>query len=406
VSRFTRPDGPNRARIAFALSTWNPYQSHLFTATLELSEAVRPDPAFQPAFEPDHPPPTRPDGVSMLVSTFGPGNFELAAPDVRGGMRLRSRENTRPGLPWDGVARIGLGPYREDDPVHYGAACMIQSDLPDRPGDPKWVGRLFIAARCGDRVVYLWREPAPPWEWHGPYPVIAVEPDDRRVPFADAAGSVTLIRSHHGAKKRNWELVTPAAHGGGLLHFWRDNSTDFPLHDDWRLAPRFLQSLGPVDAVTMIESHLTDASFALEVVARAGSRLWFAWRNAALQWAGPFPLVVDGQPVTDAAGVPSLIQSRYGARKRNFELVTPRAQGGLLHFWRDNDSDNAANWHWRHAGSVLDPATHYLSVSLLQGDFGPAPGNLELVARREDGVVMHFWREAATLRWQGPNRVL
>lgn len=406
VSRFTRADGPGRARIAFTLSTWNPYQVHLFTATLEMSDAPVAEPALQPAFAADHPMPTQADGVSMLVSTFGPGNFELAAPGASGGMLLRSRDNTRPGLPWDGVARIGLGPYAEIDPVHYGAVSMIQSELPNVPGAHDWLGRLFLAARCGDRVVYLWRETAPPWKWHGPYPVIAVEPDDRRFAFAGAAGNVALIRSHHGGKQRNWELVAPAAQGGGVLHFWRDNTATFPLHDDWRLAPRFLQALRTVDAVTMIESQLAEGVFALEVVARAGAQLWFAARNADLQWAGPFPLEVDGHPVFEASGMPSLIQSRYGAKRRNFELVTPRASGGLLHLWRNNDSDNAGERRWGRAAPVLDPTRRYRSVSLLQGAFGHDPGNLELVARADDGRVMHFWREAATLQWQGPHHVL
>jgi hypothetical protein len=407
VSRFIRSDGPGRARIAFTLSTWNPYQAHLFTATLELSDATPPaGPALQPPFVADHPTPTQADGVSMLVSTFGPGNFELAAPDISGGMLLRSRENTLPGLPWDGVARIGLGPYGEADPVHYGAVSMIQSDLPNRPGDIDWVGRLHLAARCGDRVVYLWREAESPWKWHGPFPVIAVEPDDRRFAFSDSAGNVTLIRSHNGARQRNWELVAPAAHGGGVLHFWRDNTAEFPLHDDWRLAPRFLQPLGMVDAVTMIESELAKGVFALEVVARAGGQLWFAWRNPALQWAGPFALVADGHTVLEASGMPSLIQSRYGTKGRNFELVTPCAGGGLLHLWRNNDSDDPAQWRWGRAAPLLDITRHYRSASLLQGSFGADPGNLELVARTGDGRVMHFWREAATLQWQGPHLVL
>jgi len=406
VSRFTRADGTNRARIAFALSTWNPYQAHLFTATLELTDAQPPPEPLQPPFVADHPPSTHPEGVSMLVSTFGPGNFELAAPATSGGLLLRSRDNSKPGWPWLGAARIGLGPYGEEDPVRYGAVSMIQSDLPDRPGSPPWMNRLFVAARCGDRVVYLWRQSAPPWAWHGPYPLIAVEPDDRRFPFSDASGNVVLIRSHHGALHQNWELVSPAAHGGGVLHFWRDNSTGFPLNDDWRLAPRFLESLGSVDAVTMIESQLAEGAFALEVVVRVGARLWFAWRNAALQWAGPFPLEVDGRQVLDAAGVPSLIQSRYGAKRRNFELVTPRQGGGLLHLWRNNDPVNPADWRWGFAAPVLDPAGRYGSVSLLQGAFGPDPGNLELVARRDDGSVMHFWRDAGTMHWQGPFRVL
>ena len=114
---------------------------------------------------------------------------------------------------------------------------------------------------------------------------------------------------------------------------------------------------------------------------------------------------MDGHAIVEASGVPSLIQSRYGAKRRNFELVTPRAQGGLLHLWRNNDS-NSADWRWGYAAPVLDSTPHYRSVSLLHGAFGPEPGNLKLVARRDDDKVMHFWREAATLQWHGPYHVL
>jgi hypothetical protein len=407
VSRFIRAEGLGRARIAFTLSSWNPYQAHLFTASLALSDDPPSEPALQPPFVADTPPPTPVGGVSMIVSSFGVGNFELAAPAANGGVLLRSRDNSLPELPWGGVARIGLGPGSENTPVHYGTISMIQSGLPNRPDvTPARNGRLYLAARCGDRVVYLWREAAPPWTWHGPYPVTAVEPDDRRVPFSGAAGNVVLIRSHSGADEQNWELVAPDAQGGGVVHFWRDNVPDFPKHDDWRLAPPFLQAAGPVDAVTMIESQLSDGVFALEVVARVGTTLCFGWRNSALQWSGPFPLEVDGHAVAEAAGVPSLIQSRYGTKQRNFELVTPHAGGGLLHLWRNNDSDNPADWRWGRAAPVIDPSRRYNSASLLQGTFGAEPGNLELVARADDGQVMHFWREAATLQWQGPHAVL
>jgi hypothetical protein len=146
--------------------------------------------------------------------------------------------------------------------------------------------------------------------------------------------------------------------------------------------------------------------FALEVVARVGAQLWFAWRNAAFQWARPFPLEVDGHAVSEVSGMPSLIQSRYGAKGRNFELVTPCAGGGLMHLSRNNDSDDAADWSWGRAAPLLDSTQHYRSASLLQGTFGADPGNLELVARRVDGRVMHFWRDATTLQWQEPFQVL
>ena len=333
---------------------------------------------MQPEFVADSPAPTQAGGVSLISSNFGPGNFELAAPAANGGILLRSRLNRRPEMPWDGVARIGLGPHAEADPVHYGAVSMIQSELSNRQDvRPDRSQRLYVAARCGDRVVYLWRESAPEFKWHGPFPVIAIEPepDDSRFTFADAAGNVALVPSHN----KNWELVAPAAHGGGVLHFWRNNGPepDFPEHDDWRFAGRFLQSLGTVDAVSMIESQLDKDVFALEVVVRVGAQLWVAWRNTALQWARPLPMEVDGRAFFEASGTPSLIQSRYGAKGRNFELVTPRAGGGLLHLSRNMDSDDASDWLWRRAAPVIDAGRHYRSVSLLQGVFGAVPGNLD-----------------------------
>ncbi len=406
VDRFIRADGPNRARIAFVLSTWNPYQSHLFEATLGLANNEPPQTPALP-FVPAPPPPTTADGVVVVRSTFGPGNYELLAPAADGGMLFRYRDNAQSSLPWSGVARVGLGPGGAGHPVCYGAVSMIQSDLPLRPEFTiPLTGRLYVAARCGDRVVYLWRDPGPPWNWHGPYPVIAVETDDRRVPFEGATGNVVLIRSHHGALHHNWELVAPAAAGGGLIHYWRDNDPQFPLLGDWRLAPRALTGIGQIDAVTIIEAEITANAFSLEVVARVGGRLWCAWRDANLQWYGPIDVLVDGSPVTDAAGVPSLIQSSYGAKARNFELVTPLKGGGLLHLWRNNDADDPQDWRWGRAAAVIDPGRHYTTSSLLQGKFGAPPGNLELVARADDGKVMHFWRESASLQWSGPNPVL
>lgn len=407
VGRFTRAQGRDRVGIAFTLSSWNPYQVHLFTASLERSDKPAPaDPNVQPDFAAEASMPTVPGGVSMIVSTFGPGNFELAAPALDGALLLRSRENTKVGLPWDGVARVGMGPHEMRDPVHYGGVSMIQSTLSSR-GDvsPDRFGRFYVAARTGDRIVYLWREAEAPFQWHGPFPVIAVELDDRRFHFSGAIGNPVLVRSHFGDENQNWELIAPAAAGNGLIHFWRNHTTDFPKHDEWRLATPFMKEVGQVDAVTMIESQLVEGLFALEVVARVGGQLWFAWRNAALQWAPAAPIPISLVAAVAVSGVPSLIQSRYGQKQRNFELITPLAGGGLLHLWRDNDSDNPADWRWNPAAPVLDPGRRYSSASLLQGHMGVDPGNLELVARTDAGEVMYFWRNAVTLEWSVPELV-
>jgi hypothetical protein len=48
-------------------------------------------------------------------------------------------------------------------------------------------------------------------------------------------------------------------------------------------------------------------------------------------FAGPF------------SGTPSLIQSNFGI-KGNFELVVPMSNGGLAHYWRNND-DPELPWY-------------------------------------------------------------
>jgi len=343
--------------------------------------------------------------VAMIASPFFGGNFELVAPAIDGGLNYRERDNSAPGLPWSNPRKVGLGPL-PGHPVFYGAVSLIQADLTDRGDIPGRTGRLYVAARCGDRIVYLWRDSANALGWHGPFPVIAVEPDDRRMAFWGAAGNVALIRSHFGALKQDWELMAPALAGGGVLHFWLDNDPEFPLKGDWRVAPQLLQSLGTVDAVALLESQLIQGVFALEVIVRVANRLWFAWRDSALQWSVPIELKIDGLPVVDACGAPSLIQSGFGSKSRNFELVTPCTSGGIAHFWRDNDSDNPLEWQWKRTAQVLDPPHIYLSVSIIESSFGPKPGNLEFVARTCDAEIMHFWRDAATMQWNGPFQVL
>ena len=107
--------------------------------------------------------------------------------------------------------------------------------------------------------------------------------------------------------------------------------------------------------------------------------------------------------ITGATGVPSLIQGGHGSKKRNFELLMPRVSGGLAAYWLDNDPENAADRRWHGPGEVIiDPDVQYTAVAMLQGPFGPEPGNLEVAATRSDGSVVHIWRDAGTLAWSKP----
>jgi hypothetical protein len=88
-----------------------------------------------------------------------------------------------------------------------------------------------------------------------------------------------------------------------------------------------------------------------------------------------------------------MVQGNFG-RKGNFELVSPRTGGGMVHCWRNNDT---ANFPWGGPTLIASGAGTIESVpSLIQGNFG---GNLEVVARIGDRLA-HFWRDSAG--WHGP----
>ncbi len=185
----------------------------------------------------------------------------------------------------------------------------------------------------------------------------------------------------------NFELVTPRQ-SGGLAHYWRNN--DDPALP-WN-GPYPFGGPGVYDSVTLIQSNFGDPGN-LEVVARTGDQLHFYWRDSgpAFGWNGPSPIA------SGAVGNPALIQSRFGARG-NFEMVAPLQDGGLAHYWRNND-DPALPWNGPYpfgesVGDVDD-------VALAESNFGN-PGNLELIVRAGDQLLF-FWRDSGpSFTWNGP----
>jgi len=210
-------------------------------------------------------------------------------------------------------------------------------------------------------------------------------------PFPAAVGNPVLLQSRFG-NMGNFEFVSPLE-SDGLFFSWRNNDNGFL---PWGGIIPFAQSLGRVDAVTMIQSNFGSPGN-LELIARVGDTLQFFWRDSgpAFAWSGPFQI---GQP--GVSGNPVLIQSRFGAQG-NFELVMPLAGGGLAHYWRNND-DPSLPW------SALIPFGQNLgqvdAVTMIQSNFG-SPGNLELIARVGD-TLQFFWRDSGpAFNWNGPFQI-
>jgi hypothetical protein len=105
-------------------------------------------------------------------------------------------------------------------------------------------------------------------------------------------------------------------------------------------------------------------------------------------------MAVDGMQIAGVTGVRSLIQSTFGRRQRNFQLVVPLITSGFMHHVRDNDvpDDQEPEWYAENDGKPIDPTRRYEALSLIQSTFGNPNllGNLEVATLSSDGLLFHF----------------
>jgi hypothetical protein len=299
-----------------------------------------------------------------VQSGFGnKGNFEFLAPRADGGLAFWWRDNDVAGLPWKGPQVVAPAAGRVES-----VPSLLQSNFG---------GNLEVAVRIGDRLALFWRAGG---TWFGPAAFGA----------AGARGNPAMIQSLFGGRG-NFELVVPVV-GGGFAHYWRDN--DAPGLP-WSGPAVIGRADGQVDAVALLQSNFGDPGN-VEVVARYGTRLALWWREAGptWRWSGP-EFFFDG-----AAGVPSVVQSKFGGRG-NFELVTPLASGGAAHLWRDNDAGGS----WHVSPGAIGAGQQFAAASLIESNFGTPGygGNLEVVLRTTGGRNLHYWRDNGGAGWGGPS---
>jgi hypothetical protein len=134
-------------------------------------------------------------------------NFEVVVPRTQGaggGLVHFWRNNQNTNFQWSGPNVIPSATGTFD------AVSLIESDYD--------VNRLELVARSGTQLVHIWREGDTNWS-----SALAINPDNTGGPImATGVPSFTQRQAappNHG----NFELVVPLA-GGGLRHFFRDNT--------------------------------------------------------------------------------------------------------------------------------------------------------------------------------------
>src|SRR5713101_1737536 len=303
-------------------------------------------------------------GLGLIQSTHGvPGNFEVVSPASAGGMVHYWRDNstTQWSIPWSAPSPFGSGDVN--------GVGLIQSNFTTNS-----VGHLEVVATVGSTLVTYWRDDGGTMAWDGP-----------TVIGSGARGTPGFVQSRHGTKG-NFEVVAPRA-AGGLAHYWRNNdAAGLP----WSTPTPFGNSSYVYDAVALMRSNYGLGN--LEVIARTGSTLHHYWREDGTTWAWHGPTVV----ASGVQGAPGFIQSDHGVQG-NFEVVTPKTGGGLVHYWRDNDQ---ASQPWSGPDPLPGVTGSASAVSIIQSNYGP--GHLEWVAR-VDGELYSGWRDdGASWAWNGP----
>ena len=223
---------------------------------------------------------------------------------------------------------------------------------------------------------------------------------------AREVGGVALIQSNFGRLHHNFEVAAPATQGGIRVRAGSNDGNSVSWGAtllEGATTPRMY-----FDALAMLQSTVPDPvdkpppaerwSGRLIVAGNDDGRLAFLWRerDAPFRWHGPFPVIaVDDStdaraPFTRVRGNPALIQSTFGLRRNDFELIAPAARAGIRHYHQDNRRDLPFSPDWQVGETFCEHLGLVDAVSMIQGAFGD-PGNLEVVARC-GSRLHHCWR--------------
>ena len=175
----------------------------------------------------------------------------------------------------------------------------------------------------------------------------------------------------------------------GIVHLSRISAFPYTPPELWKEEDRLRSSVfrGPFYGVSGIASNYGN----LEIVAaQKNGALGHFWRHERFGWYGPTLIT------TRAAGMPAMIQSRFGQRG-NFEVVVPTVNGGLSHFWRDNDG--SCVWH-----EAVQNRPAAIGIWEGVGLIHSKSGNLAAVGI-QDGNLMFLCQNGVGGNWTAPQPI-
>ena len=267
--------------------------------------------------------------------------------------------------------------------------------------------------------------------WYGPAYIPNTAIKNENLEYT-CMGTVSFIQGITGIKG-NFEVIVPRSQGG-LMHFWRNNDD---LNEESWYGPSIFIPDKRISDISLISSSYNR----LELIARLNQKLYHLYFDKD-NWNGPYEIPNS----SGSAGVPSFVQGKYG-RIGNFEVIVPRSQGGLMHFWRNNDDLNepwggpavfAEMYDVKQAAMIYSSYGRLDAVAIIENELkyffqrdrvwqGPfdipnssgsagvpsfvqnrgASGNFEVIVQRVNGGLMHFYRKnnEPDPSWSGPHLI-
>ena len=135
-----------------------------------------------------------------------------------------------------------------------------------------------------------------------------------------------------------------------------------------------------VEAFTALETRFGN----IEMICRIGKELIHYWRDEDSSEWFESPAFAEG-----VRGTPAFIESSYG----NFEVVAPLKDGGLSHWWRNNDHPGLA---W--SGPDTFGNDDYDEVMLIENNLK----QLTVVVKTDDEYRFFVRDDGHSWEWLGP----
>ncbi|KAL1914460.1 uncharacterized protein VTP21DRAFT_8843 [Calcarisporiella thermophila] len=234
------------------------------------------------------------------------GDFDVVAPASESGLQHWWRPYSNLSNP-NAVSWRGPKYFGKSDGKFLGTVSLLDIGY----------GQLFLVGRVGSELIQYSFSGG---QWYKRARVIS-----------GASGSPAMVK---GRLDRPLKLVVPLS-TGGIGHY----NPKYSEEKNWDGPLEFGKNLGNIDAVTLtLINNGTPGE--LKVIARVGNTLHQFYYEKS-RW------YYDGLIATGVRGQPSLIQSSFGGEvnlfgppsiQGNFELISPLQDGGLGHWYRDNNS--------------------------------------------------------------------